>query len=239
MSAAGRRREMKFICFVLTMFKSNDCSGSKSIVSVFVLFLDMLHEDLVFQSGARGGVGRLFPPQSLQCSTLLLPLSLRCHGFTRMCMSMWGVSLVRISGTPHSRKKLTFCIPFCQVWHNTVHFQQEGLYMNASLLTSLLHVQEWLLLSYWLTYCCSLTCSNKVPKKIKTWWVNPSFTSSDLIHSAYQWQLNLMHSFKSRFKARGCNLKIGSKCNYIRSTKDEAKVTRNELIPNIRSSKEL
>lgn len=37
-------------CFVLTMFKSNDCSGGKSILPLFVLFVDVLHEDLVFQS---------------------------------------------------------------------------------------------------------------------------------------------------------------------------------------------
>lgn len=227
------------------MFKSSDCSGSKSIVSLFVLFLDMLHEDLVFQSGARCGVGQLFPLQSRcgvahcccpcpsaytasKCVVMVSP------GCVWVCEVLaWWESLAPLT----QEKKLTFCIPFCQVWHNTVNLQQEGLYMNASLLTSLLHVQEWLLLSYWLTYCCSLTCSNKVPKKIKMWWVNPSFTSSDLIHSAYQWQLNLMHSFKSRFNTQGCNLKIGSKCNYIRSTKDKAKVTRNELISNIKSSR--
>lgn len=62
------------------------------------------------------GVGWLFCfPCSLNavwlvpchCNSLLLLLSLRlrskqmcCHGFTRMCMGMWGVSMVRISGTP-------------------------------------------------------------------------------------------------------------------------------------------
>lgn len=39
-----------FFCFVLMMFKSNDCSRGKSIVSLLVLFVDVLHEDLVFQS---------------------------------------------------------------------------------------------------------------------------------------------------------------------------------------------
>lgn len=76
------------------------------------------------------GMAVLFPLQS-QCSVAALPVVVthrrfpsssaytgkqtRCHGFTGMCMGMWGVSTLGISGTPHQHnmtRKKKYCAPF-------------------------------------------------------------------------------------------------------------------------------
>lgn len=70
-------------CFVLTMFKSSNWSGGKSILPLFVLFVDVLHEDFVFQSSRRTvkpdgcwcGMGWLFCFRlQSQCSVVALLL---------------------------------------------------------------------------------------------------------------------------------------------------------------------
>lgn len=67
---------MKHVCFVLTMFKSNDCSGGKSIVSLFGSICGRVTWGLSFpelaRSGARCGVGWLLGfPCSLNAVRLL------------------------------------------------------------------------------------------------------------------------------------------------------------------------
>lgn len=171
----------------------------------------VLHEDLLFRSLQWSLTGldvawdgcSASPAVSMQCSLPVVvthccfPLSLclrskrmRCHGFTRMRMGMWGVSMVRISGIPHYTTWLEkTTTPLCRIlWdyqvpkvnhYSMFNLQQEEFLHRASGMT-VKHPHPRLLLSYWLISWCSLTCRNKVPKRIKMWWVHFSFTSSGL-----------------------------------------------------------
>lgn len=96
--------------------KSNDFSGGKSIVCLFCpicgcVTWGLIFPELTVQPDVAWDGCSVSPAVSMQCgcfscycnSSLLLPLSLRlhgkqmrCHGFTGMCMGMWGVSTVRI-----------------------------------------------------------------------------------------------------------------------------------------------
>lgn len=127
----------------------------------------VLHEDSVFRSSQQSLTGldvawdgcSASPAVSMQCARLpvivthcCFPLSLclrskrmRCHGFTRMRMGMWGVSMVRITGTPRYTTWLEKNNPLCCIlWDHQVpkvnhesmfNLQQEGILHRASGMT--------------------------------------------------------------------------------------------------------
>lgn len=204
-------------CFVLVLFESSDCSGGKSMLSLLCSICGRVTWGLRFPEltvkpdGAWCGVGWLFCfPCSLdavrsppcRCNSLLLPLSLclrskqtRCHGFTRMRMGMWGVSIVRISVTSHYTTWLEKNDPIVphtkrspcsqgQSWEWVLTWNRKEFPHRASGMT-VKHPHARLLLSYWLISWCSLTCRNKVPKRIKMWWVHFTFTSSGPAKMSY------------------------------------------------------
>lgn len=140
MPAGGKR------CNIFAQFKNTDCSGSRSIFSSVCAICGRVTWGLsfpeltVYSESWQGadvawdGCSCSPPPPavSMQCGWLLVIVThcrfsrslhlrskqMRCQGFTKMCTGMWGVSMVRISGTPQNvttqhklGKKLSYCTP--------------------------------------------------------------------------------------------------------------------------------
>lgn len=204
---------MKYVCFVPPCLKATTALEENQYPPCFVLFVDVLHEDWVFQwSLMWRGMALLFPLQS-QCSVVASPVIVahccfpcpsaytasKCvvmvsPGCVLVCEVLaWRESQGLLTMWQHNKNRPVlpgYQIP--KVKHESMfNLQQEGLYLNASLL---MHVQGFLnracsvsvkhphalLLSRWLISRCCLTCRNKVPRRIKMWWVHPSFASSAL-----------------------------------------------------------
>lgn len=113
----GHRSEMIFVCFNLTMFLQQlPLSRQINSLVFFCSVCDgVLHEDLVFQSvqwkpDVAWDGWSVSPAVSMRCVLPVLLLNLvatspvppptrqanGCHGCARICMGMWGVSIVRI-----------------------------------------------------------------------------------------------------------------------------------------------
>lgn len=113
----GHRSEMIFVCFNLAVFLKQQLL-SRQINGLVFFFCSVcdggLHEDLVFQSvqwkpDVAWDGWSVSPAVSMRCVLLILLLNLvatspvppptrqanGCHGCTRICMGMWGVSIVR------------------------------------------------------------------------------------------------------------------------------------------------
>lgn len=120
-NARGERDEI--YCFVLILFKSTDCSGGKSIFSLFVLFVDVLHEDLVFRGSQRtvkpDGADvawdgcSVSPAVSMQCGWFLVIVTHCCFS----CPSAYAASKCVVMVSPG-------CVWVCEV---LVWWESQGL----------------------------------------------------------------------------------------------------------------